>query len=130
MNRRAFLHVAAASTVVTPSLDGFAAGKLAAGGIHPPDEAFVASLPHLRDLAWLPGLGVAVVCPGQPVWQHYLGVANASTKTPISAESLFPAASMGKPIFACVVLKMAQDRAIDLDRPLNQYLQVDALTGQ
>ena len=130
MNRRAFLHLAAASTVVAPSLEGFAAAKAAAGGIHPPDEAFVASLPHLLNLAWLPGLGVAVVCPGQPVWQHYLGVANASTKTSITAESLFPAASMGKPIFACVVLKMAQDRAIDLDRPLNQYLQVDALNGQ
>jgi CubicO group peptidase (beta-lactamase class C family) len=130
MNRRAFLHLAAASTVVAPSVEGFAAVKAAAAGIHPPDEAFVASLPHLMDLAWLPGMGIAVVCPGQPVWQHYLGVANASTKTAITAESLFPAASMGKPIFACVVLKMAQDGAIDLDRPLNEYLQVDALTGQ
>jgi CubicO group peptidase (beta-lactamase class C family) len=130
MNRRAFLHLAAASTVVTSSFEGFAAVKAAAGGIHLPDEAFVASLPHLLDLAWLPGMGVAVVCPGQPVWQRYLGVANASTKTPITAESLFPAASLGKPIFACVVLKMAQDGAIDLDRPLNQYLQEDALTGQ
>jgi CubicO group peptidase (beta-lactamase class C family) len=130
MNRRAFLHLAAASTVIASSLEGFAAVEAAAGGIHPPDEAFVASLPHLLDLAWLPGMGVAVVCPGQPVWQRYLGVANASTKTPITAESLFPAASLGKPIFACVVLKMAQDGAIDLDRPLNQYLQEDALTGQ
>ena len=130
MNRRAFLHLAAASTVVAPSLEGFAAAKAAAGGIHPPDEAFVASLPHLLDLAWLPGMGVAVVCPGRPVWQHYLGVANASTKTPITAESLFPAASLGKPIFACVVLRLAEQGTIDLDRPLNQYLQEDALNGQ
>src|SRR5437870_13786788 len=119
MNRRAFLHMAAASTVVAPSLKGFAATKPAAGGMHPPDKSFVASLPHLLDLATLPGLGMAFVRPGQPVWQHYLGVANASTKTPISAESLFPAASMGKPIFACVVLKLAEQGAIDLDRPLN-----------
>jgi CubicO group peptidase (beta-lactamase class C family) len=130
MNRRAFLHLAAASTVVAPSLGGFAAVKAVAGGIHRPDEAFVASLPHLLDLAWLPGMGIAVVCPGRPVWQHYLGVANASTKTPITTESLFPAASLGKPIFACVVLRLAEQGAIDLDRPLNQYLQVDALTGQ
>jgi CubicO group peptidase (beta-lactamase class C family) len=130
MNRRAFLHLAAASTVVAPSLEGFAAAKAAAGGIHPPDEAFVASLPHMLDLAWLPGMGIALVCPSRPVWQHYLGVANASTKTPITAESLFPAASLGKPIFACVVLRLAEQGEIDLDRPLNQYLQVDALTGQ
>ncbi|HEX3374267.1 MAG TPA: serine hydrolase domain-containing protein [Edaphobacter sp.] len=130
MNRRAFLHLAAASTVVAPSLEGFATAKAAAGGIHPPAEAFVASLPHLLDLAWLPGMGIAVVCPGKPVWQHYLGVANASTKTAITAESVFPAASLGKPIFACVVLRLAEQGAIDLDRPLNQYLPENALTGQ
>jgi CubicO group peptidase (beta-lactamase class C family) len=130
MNRRAFLQIAAASTVIAPSLKGYGATKPVAGAIHPPDDSFVATLPHLLDLAWLPGLGIAVVRPGQPVWQHYLGVANATTKTPIQADSLFPAASLGKPIFACVVLKLAQKGAIDLDRPLNQYLQEDALTGQ
>jgi len=130
MNRRAFLHLAAVSTVVAPSLKGFASTKPVAGGIHPPDAAFLANLPHLLDLAWLPGFGMAVVNPEQPVWQHYLGVANAATKTRITANSLFPAASMGKPVFACVVLKLAEEGAIDLDRPLNQYLQEDALTGQ
>jgi CubicO group peptidase (beta-lactamase class C family) len=130
MNRRAFLHLAAASTVVTPSLKGLASTKAATGSIHPPDNTFVATLPHLLDLATLPGLGMAVVGPGQPVWQHDLGVANVTSKTPITADSLFPAASLGKPIFACVVVKLAEEGAIDLDRPLNQYLQEDALTGQ
>ncbi len=129
MNRRSFLHVAAASTVAS-TLSGLALSTSSIGGIHPPDNAFVATLPHLLDLATLPGLGVAVVRPGQPLWQHYEGVANITTKTPITANSIFPAASMGKPIFACLVLKLAQEGAIDLDRPLNQYLQEDALTGQ
>lgn len=130
MDRRAFLHLAAASTIAAPSLKGFASAKQVAGGIHPPDAAFISNLPNLLDVAWLPGFGMAVVNPGKPVWQHYLGVANATTKTPITANSLFPAASMGKPIFACLVLKLAEEGAIDLDRPLNQYLQEDALTGQ
>lgn len=130
MNRRSFLHLAAASTVAGPSLGDFAATKLAAGSIHPPDDAFVATLPHLMDLAMLPGLGIGIGRPGQPLWQYYSGVANVKTKTPIMASSLFPGASLGKPIFACVVLKMAQEGAIDLDRPLNQYVQEDALTGQ
>jgi CubicO group peptidase (beta-lactamase class C family) len=129
MNRRNFLHAAAASTVAS-TLSGLAMAKSSVGGIHPPDNAFVATLPHLLDLATLPGLGVAVVGPGQPVWQHYEGVANLTTKTPITANSVFPGASLGKPIFACFVLKLAQEGAIDLDRPLNQYLQEDALTGQ
>ncbi len=129
MNRRIFLHAAAASTVAS-TLSGHALAKSSVGAIHPPDNAFVATLPHLLDLATLPGLGVAVVGPGQPLWQHYEGVANLTTKTPITANSVFPGASMGKPIFACLVLKLAQEGAIDLDRPLNQYLQEDALTGQ
>jgi CubicO group peptidase (beta-lactamase class C family) len=130
MNRRAFLHMAAASTVVAPSLKGFAATKPGAAGIHPPSNAFVSTLPHLLDLATLPGLAINVVSPGRPPWQYYTGVANAITKTPLTADSLFPGASLGKPIFACVVLKLAEEGAIDLDRPLNQYLQEDALTGQ
>jgi CubicO group peptidase (beta-lactamase class C family) len=129
MNRRAFLHLATASTVAAPSLS-FATTKPAVGSIHPPDEAIVATVPHLMDLAMLPGLGIGVVRGGQPLWQYYAGVANVKTKTPITANSLFPGASLGKPIFACVVLKMAREGAIDLDRPLNQYLQEDALTGQ
>lgn len=130
MNRRSFLHLAAASTVAAPSLSGFAATKLAVGSIRPPDDAFVATVPHLMDLAMLPGLGIGVVRPNQPLLQYYAGVANVKTKTPITANSLFPGASLGKPIFACVVLKMAQEGAIDIDRPLNQYLQDDTLTGQ
>ena len=51
MNRRAFVHLAASSTVIAPSLKSFAATKPAAGSIHPPDNAFVATLPHLLDLA-------------------------------------------------------------------------------
>ena len=129
MNRRSFLHTAAASAA-TSCLSGFAIAESKAGGIHPPDDAFVATLPHLLDLATLPGLGVGVMRPGQPLWQHYEGVANMTTKAPITASSVFPGASLGKPVFACVVLKMAQEGAIDLDRPLNQYLQDDALTGQ
>lgn len=129
MNRRSFLQTAAASAVVS-SLSGFAIAEPNSGGIHPPDKAFVATLPHLLDLAMLPGLGIGVVRPGQPVWQYYTGIASVTTKTPITANSLFPGASLGKPIFACVVLKMAQEGEIDLDRPLNEYLQEDALTGQ
>jgi CubicO group peptidase (beta-lactamase class C family) len=129
MNRRSFLHAATASTVAS-TLSGLALSKSSVGAIHPTDSAFVATLPHLLDLATLPGLGVAVVRPGQPLWQHYEGVANITTKTPITANSVFPGASLGKPIFACLVLKLAQEGAIDLDRPLNQYLQEDALTGQ
>jgi CubicO group peptidase (beta-lactamase class C family) len=130
MNRRAFLSCAASATVFAPMLGKAAKITSHTRDVHPPDERFLSQLPYLMDVAWLPGIGMGVVQPGKTLWQHYAGVANAKTKTPITADSLFTGASCGKPIFACLVLRMAQDGAIDLDRPLNQYLQDDMLTGQ
>jgi CubicO group peptidase (beta-lactamase class C family) len=82
------------------------------------------------ELATLPGLGMAVVSPDVPMWQHYAGVANFNTKAPITPDSLFPGCSLGKPLFACLVLRLAQEGKFDLDRALNTYLKDDALTGQ
>ncbi len=130
MNRRAFLSSAASATVFAPMLSKAANITSHTGAVHPLDERFLSQLPYLMDVAWLPGIGIGVVQQGKPAWQYYAGFANVKTKTPITADSLFTGASCGKPIFACLVLRMAQDGAIDLDRPLNQYLQDDMLTGQ
>jgi len=89
----------------------------------------MATLPRLMELAQLPGVGIGVVQGSRLVWQHYAGVANATTKAPITADSLFPAASMGKPVFAYAVLQLVQEGMLDLDRPLKQYLQDDTLSG-
>lgn len=40
----------------------------------------------------------------------------------INQNSVFQAASLSKPIFAYLVIKLSQEGAIDLDRPLIQYL--------
>lgn len=88
------------------------------------------TLPRLMELAQLPGLGIGVVHSDRLVWQHYAGVANAKTKTPISPASLFPAASMGKQVFAYAVLQLVDAHKLDLDRPLRQYVNEDAPTGE
>ena len=88
------------------------------------------SLPRLMELAQLPGLGMGVIHGDRLVWQHYAGVANAATKAPITADSIFPAASMGKQIFAYAVLQLADSHQLDLDRPLKSYVSEDAPTGE
>jgi CubicO group peptidase (beta-lactamase class C family) len=98
--------------------------------IAPPSDEFMESLPRLMELARLPGLGMGVVQKDRLIWQHYAGVANASTKVPITANSLFPAASMGKPVFAYAVLQLADRHQLDLDRPLRSYVTEDAPTGE
>jgi len=99
-------------------------------GVVPPDKQFMVSLPRLMELAQLPGLGMGVIHGDRLVWQHYAGVANAINKTPISAGSIFPAASMGKQIFAYAVLQLVDEHHLNLDRPLRDYLSEDAPTGE
>jgi CubicO group peptidase (beta-lactamase class C family) len=98
--------------------------------IRPPEQTFLSALPSLMELASLPGIGIGVVRPDQSPWEHYVGVMNVSRNDPVTSQSLFPGCSLGKPIFACVVLKLAEEKKIDLDRPLNEYLTDDALGGE
>lgn len=88
------------------------------------------SLPRLMELAQLPGLGMGVIHGDRLAWEHYAGVANAVSKTPITPNSIFPAASMGKQVFAYAVLKLVDEQQLDLDRPLRTYVSEDAPTGE
>ena len=128
MNRRAFAQTVAAA-LFAPPLRSHDSLSQSYAGIHPPNPKFLDTLPTLIELATVPGIAIGVVRAGEPVWQHYVGVANAITKTPINADSLFPAASLGKQPFAFAVLRLADQGKLDLDHPLNQYLADDPITG-
>jgi CubicO group peptidase (beta-lactamase class C family) len=88
------------------------------------------SLPRLMELAELPGLGMGVIHGDRLVWRHYAGLANAASKAPITPSSIFPAASMGKQVFAYAVLKLVDEHKLDLDRPLRTYVSEDAPIGE
>jgi CubicO group peptidase (beta-lactamase class C family) len=129
MRRRSFLQTGTLA-VMGLAHRGRATGPGVEGAIRAPGNEFVAALPHLMELANLPGLGVGVVENGGMAWQHYAGVANVSTKVPITPESLFPAASMGKQPFAYGVLLLTQQGKLDPDKPLREYLADGAPTGK
>jgi CubicO group peptidase (beta-lactamase class C family) len=73
---------------------------------------------------------MGVVHGDRLVFQHYAGLANAREKTPITPSSIFPAASMGKQVFAYAALQLVDERKLDLDRPLKNYVSDDAPTGE
>ena len=95
--------------------------------ICPAANKFVGTLPRLMELAQVPGVGLGVVQRRILVWSHYGGVADAKKQNPITTASLFPAASLGKPVFAYAVLRMSQKGEIDLDRPLHEFLNDSTL---
>jgi CubicO group peptidase (beta-lactamase class C family) len=69
----------------------------------------------------VPGLQLATVQDGR-VTERAFGVADAKTRAPVNAETVFEAASLSKPVFAFAVLRLAADGRFDLDRPLDAFL--------
>jgi len=61
------------------------------------------------------------------IYHNTFGVKNSHTNETVNEETLFEAASVTKPVFAYVVLRLAEKDSIDLDKPLFEYLAFDGL---
>ena len=89
----------------------------------PPDTAALArDIPRLLRTSGVPGLSMAVVRNGRVIWTGAFGTVNDSAHTPVDAGTVFEAASLSKPVFAYLVLRLADRGAFDLDRPLYEML--------
>jgi CubicO group peptidase (beta-lactamase class C family) len=66
-------------------------------------------------------LSIALIGEGKVAWSKAYGVSDAASKTPVTRETLFEAASMSKPVFAVLALQLADAGRLDLDRPLAEY---------
>lgn len=80
------------------------------------------SLPQLMEQSNVPGLAVAMIRDGAVEWARGFGVKKAGTTDAVTPDTVFGAASLGKAVFAYAVLRMRDERLIDLDRPLKEYL--------
>ncbi len=126
--RRQWLGAAALSTLAIaawPRMVRAAACDDRAGWI--PPDAFLADLPRLMQALRVPAIGMAVVERGEVVWSRNLGVTNAETRTPVADNTLFEDASLSKPVFAYLVLQLADQGVIDLDAPLVRYRRMEYL---
>src|ERR671910_1058300 len=85
------------------------------------NAALLRHLPRLLELASVPGLGLGVVEDGH-TWTRGFGKASEAPAQPARRETVFEAASLGKPLFAYAVLKLVDARVLELDRPLHEYL--------
>jgi CubicO group peptidase (beta-lactamase class C family) len=74
------------------------------------------------EIAEVPGIAAAVVRDGRVVWDLAIGVADTKTGRPVTADALWPAASLGKPVFAFAALRLVDEGRLDLDRPLKHYV--------
>lgn len=66
----------------------------------------------------VPGVGIAVIEDGEFAWQGNYGVANTESGAPIDNDTLFQAASLTKPFFTYVVLRLVDAGKVDLEEKL------------
>lgn len=88
----------------------------------PLSDKFLSQLPKKMEYAGVPGVSIVAVENGRVSWKGDYGVRNADTKDPVTGETVFPAASLSKPVFTYAVLQLRDEGLIDLDRPLVEYL--------
>ena len=69
------------------------------------------------------GLSVAVVSNYKVVWAKGYGWADESEKRPVTTETLFEPGSISKSLNAVTVLKLVQDKKLDLYTDINTYLK-------
>jgi CubicO group peptidase (beta-lactamase class C family) len=111
-------------------------------GCAPPDESgqlktlttgervaeLQASIPALMDSGAVTGLSIAITSDTGIIWTQGFGVRNSGTGEPVTASSVFEAASLSKPVFAYAVLQLVDQGMIDLDTPIAEYFEYDAIT--
>lgn len=128
-NRRRFLNQSGGALIAAAALPHLRARSLQTA--KPPagtlSEEFLARLPQMMELANVPGLSIAIVKDGSVAWARGFGVREAKGNSPVDTDTLFSCGSLSKPVFAYAVLKLREEKLIDLDRPLVSYLSASDL---
>jgi CubicO group peptidase (beta-lactamase class C family) len=70
----------------------------------------------------IPSVAVAVARDGRIIWEEAFGWADRENRIPATPHTLYSLASISKPITATGLMILKERGAIDLDRPINDYL--------
>ncbi|MEL6557008.1 MAG: serine hydrolase [Bacteroidota bacterium] len=76
---------------------------------------------RLRELG-IPGVSIAVVNKGELEWAKGYGMADSSENRSVTAETMFLAGSISKPVSALRAHQLAEQGVISLDSNVNDYL--------
>ncbi len=124
-NRRRFIHGTATATVAALGVAPVWARWIEpyarpvphwrAGG------DLLSDIPRLLDLAMVPGLAMGVVNDGS-TWQRGFGSCRSGDVAPVEQDTIFEAASLGKPLVAYAALSLVDAGVLSLDRPLSADL--------
>jgi CubicO group peptidase (beta-lactamase class C family) len=120
------------SNAITGTPGSAARGQDAIGGLAQRIEAAQAPnrqgwdpypLSELMERFGVPGASLAVIKDSQIHWTKGYGLADVTTKAPVTAETTFQAASISKPVTAFAVMRLVEAGKLSLDDDVNRYLK-------
>jgi serine-type D-Ala-D-Ala carboxypeptidase/endopeptidase len=88
-------------------------------------DSLTNKIQYLMAAAHVTGVAVSVFNNNQPVYAKAFGLADAKNKIPLTENSEVYAASFAKTVFAYIVMQFVQEKVINLDKPLVEYLPKD-----
>ncbi len=68
------------------------------------------------------GIGIAILNDGKIAYVKAYGFRDKEKSLPLTTDSVMTAASLSKSTFACLVMQLVEEKVIDLDKPVYQYL--------
>ena len=71
----------------------------------------------------VPGAGIAVINEGRIEWAKGYGVTEAGGSHAVTADTVFQACSMSKPVSVTGIMLLAQSGVLDITRNVNDYLR-------
>ena len=87
-----------------------------------PADSLNAKIENLMKVANVSGVAVAVFNDNKPIFSKTYGYANVQEKVPFEKTSVLYGASFAKTVFAYIAMQFVQEKLIDLDRALVDYL--------
>ncbi len=89
------------------------------------EDSLTRRVQQLMQLANVSGIAISIFNNNQPVYSKTFGLADVQNKIPLTENSEMYACSFAKTVFAYVVMQLVQEKVIDLDKPLVDYLPKD-----
>jgi CubicO group peptidase (beta-lactamase class C family) len=116
------------SSLVLPLVLGFLSANAQQPSIPRPDGSRIApsqidsTVTELMTSAHVTGAGIAIFHNRNIAYLHAYGLRDTEKNLPLTPDSVMTSASLSKPAFAILVMRLVQEHVLDLDKPIAAYL--------